>query len=149
MKDRAALSMIVEAKKCGKIQPGGVLIEATNGSTGIALVVTAVLKGCRIKLLVPDNVSQERRVAICAYDTELVLIIKEQGMEGVRDLVLEMAQRRRGKLFGQFNNPNNPYAHYTTIRPEIWHQTTERITHFVSGMGTTDTITDASRFLHE
>ena len=113
VKDRAALSMIVEAEKRGEIKPGDVLIEATSGNTGIALAMIAALKGYRMKLLMPDNMSQERRAAMRAYGAELVLVTKEQGMEGARDLALEMAQRGEGKLLDQFNNPDNPYAHYT------------------------------------
>ncbi|UMX66408.1 pyridoxal-phosphate dependent enzyme [Klebsiella pneumoniae] len=149
VKDRAALSMIVEAEKRGEIQPGDVLIEATSGNTGIALAMIAALKGYRMKLLMPDNMSQERRAAMRAYGAELILVSKEQGMEGARDLALEMAQRGEGKLLDQFNNPDNPYAHYTTTGPEIWQQTAGRITHFVSSMGTTGTITGVSRFLRE
>ncbi|STW87689.1 cysteine synthase B [Klebsiella pneumoniae] len=129
--------MIVEAEKRGEIQPGDVLIEATSGNTGIALAMIAALKGYRMKLLMPDNMSQERRAAMRAYGAELILVSKEQGMEGARDLALEMAQRGEGKLLDQFNNPDNPYAHYTTTGPEIWQQTAGRITHFVSSMGTT------------
>ena len=149
VKDRAALSMIVEAEKRGEIKPGDVLIEATSGNTGIALAMIAALKGYRMKLLMPDNMSQERRAAMRAYGAELILVTKEQGMEGARDLALEMAQRGEGKLLDQFNNPDNPYAHYTTTGPEIWQQTSGRITHFVSSMGTTGTITGVSRFLRE
>ena len=109
----------------------------------------AALKGYRMKLLMPDNMSQERRAAMRAYGAELILVSKEQGMEGARDLALEMAQRGEGKLLDQFNNPDNPYAHYTTTGPEIWQQTAGRITHFVSSMGTTGTITGVSRFLRE
>ena len=137
VKDRAALSMIVEAEKRGEIQPGDVLIEATSGNTGIALAMIAALKGYRMKLLMPDNMSQERRAAMRAYGAELILVSKEQGMEGARDLALEMAQRGEGKLLDQFNGP------------EIWQQTAGRITHFVSSMGTTGTITGVSRFLRE
>lgn len=141
--------MIVEAEKRGEIQPGDVLIEATSGNTGIALAMIAALKGYHMKLLMPDNMSQERRAAMRAYGAELILVTKEQGMEGARDLALEMAQRGEGKLLDQFNNPDNPYAHYTTTGPEIWQQTAGRITHFVSSMGTTGTITGVSRFLRE
>jgi cysteine synthase B len=109
----------------------------------------AALKGYRMKLLMPDNMSQERRAAMRAYGAELILVTKEQGMEGARDLALEMAERGEGKLLDQFNNPDNPYAHYTTTGPEIWQQTDGRITHFVSSMGTTGTITGVSRFLRE
>ena len=149
MKDRAALSMIVQAEKRGEIKPGDALIEATSGNTGIALAMIAALKGYRMKLLMPDNMSQERRAAMRAYGAELILVTKEQGMEGARDLALEMAERGEGKLLDQFNNPDNPYAHYTTTGPEIWQQTDGRITHFVSSMGTTGTITGVSRFLRE
>jgi len=149
VKDRAALSMIVEAEKRGEIKPGDVLIEATSGNTGIALAMIAALKGYQMKLLMPDNMSQERRAAMRAYGAELILVTKQQGMEGARDLALDMAQRGEGKLLDQFNNPDNPYAHYTTTGPEIWRQTEGRISHFVSSMGTTGTITGVSRFLRE
>lgn len=149
VKDRAALSMIVQAEKRGEIKPGDVLIEATSGNTGIALAMIAALKGYRMKLLMPDNMSQERRAAMRAYGADLILVTKEQGMEGARDLALAMSQRGEGKLLDQFNNPDNPYAHYTTTGPEIWQQTAGRITHFVSSMGTTGTITGVSRFLRE
>lgn len=109
----------------------------------------AALKGYRMKLLMPDNMSQERRAAMRAYGAELILVTKEQGMEGARDLALAMSERGEGKLLDQFNNPDNPYAHYTTTGPEIWRQTLGRITHFVSSMGTTGTITGVSRFLRE
>ena len=147
VKDRAALSMIVQAEKRGEIKPGDVLIEATSGNTGIALAMIAALKGYRMKLLMPDNMSQERRAAMRAYGAELILVTKEQGMEGARDLALEMAERGEGKLLDQFNNPDNPYAHYTTTGPEIWQQTDGRITHFVSSMGTTGTITGVGGYL--
>lgn len=125
------------------------LIRATSGNTGIALAMIAALKGYRMKLLMPDNMSRERRAAMRAYGAELILVTKEQGMEGARDLALEMANRGEGKLLDQFNNPDNPYAHYTTTGPEIWQQTGGRITHFVSSMGTTGTITGVSRFMRE
>ena len=117
VKDRAALSMIVEAEKRGEIKPGDVLIEATSGNTGIALAMIAALKGYRMKLLMPDNMSQERRAAMRAYGAELILVTKEQGMEGARDLALEMANRGEGKLLDQFNYPfclqhgNNRHYH--------------------------------------
>jgi len=150
VKDRAALSMIVQAEKRGEIQPGDVLIEATSGNTGIALAMIAALKGYRMKLLMPDNMSQERRAAMLAYGAELILVTPEQGgMEGARDLALSMSERGEGTLLDQFNNPDNPLAHYTTTGPEIWQQTQGRITHFVSSMGTTGTITGVSRFLRE
>ncbi|MDF3008029.1 MAG: cysM [Enterobacter kobei] len=127
VKDRAALSMIVQAEKRGEIKPGDVLIEATSGNTGIALAMIAALKGYRLKLLMPDNMSQERRAAMRAYGAELILVSKAQGMEGARDLALDMARRGEGKLLDQFNNPDNPYAHYTTTGPEIWQQTGGRL----------------------
>ncbi|WP_333602623.1 cysteine synthase CysM [Atlantibacter hermannii] len=149
VKDRAALSMIVEAEKRGDIKPGDTLIEATSGNTGIALAMIAALKGYRMKLLMPDNMSMERRAAMRAYGADLVLVTKEQGMEGARDLGQEMARRGEGFILDQFNNPDNPLAHYRTTGPEIWRQTEGRITHFVSSMGTTGTITGVSRFLRE
>ncbi len=149
VKDRAALSDDRRGGKAREIKPGDVLIEATSGNTGIALAMIAALKGYRMKLLMPDNMSQERRAAMRAYGAELILVTKEQGMEGARDLALEMANRGEGKLLDQFNNPDNPYAHYTTTGPEIWQQTGGRITHFVSSMGTTGTITGVSRFMRE
>lgn len=149
VKDRAALSMIKEAEKRGEIKPGDVLIEATSGNTGIALAMIAALKGYRMKLLMPDNMSMERKAAMQAYGAELILVTREQGMEGARDLAKAMGERGEGKVLDQFNNPDNPYAHYTTTGPEIWRQTDGRITHFVSSMGTTGTITGVSRFLRE
>ncbi|NBC99996.1 cysteine synthase CysM [Atlantibacter hermannii] len=149
VKDRAALSMVVEAEKRGDIKPGDTLIEATSGNTGIALAMIAALKGYRMKLLMPDNMSMERRAAMRAYGADLVLVTKEQGMEGARDLAQAMADRGEGYILDQFNNPDNPLAHYRTTGPEIWRQTSARISHFVSSMGTTGTITGVSRFLRE
>jgi len=149
VKDRAALSMIVEAEKRGEIKPGDTLIEATSGNTGIALAMIAALKGYRMKLLMPDNMSMERKAAMQAYGAELLLVTKEQGMEGARELARLMGERGEGKVLDQFNNPDNPYAHYLTTGPEIWQQTQGRITHFVSSMGTTGTITGVSRFMRE
>jgi len=149
VKDRAALSMIVEAEKRGEITPGDTLIEATSGNTGIALAMIAALKGYRMKLLMPDNMSMERKAAMQAYGAELLLVTKEQGMEGARELARLMGERGEGKVLDQFNNPDNPYAHYLTTGPEIWQQTQGRITHFVSSMGTTGTITGVSRFMRE
>jgi cysteine synthase B len=150
VKDRAALSMIQQAELRGEIKPGDTLIEATSGNTGIALAMIAAMKGYRMKLLMPDNMSQERRAAMRAYGAELVLVSKEQGgMEGARDLAQAMAARGEGKILDQFNNPDNPLAHYNTTGPEIWQQTQGKITHFVSSMGTTGTITGVSRFLRE
>lgn len=149
VKDRAALSMIVEAEKRGDIHPGDRLIEATSGNTGIALAMIAALKGYRMTLLMPDNMSLERKAAMRAYGAQLLLVTKEQGMEGARDLAQAMAARGEGYILDQFNNPDNPLAHYKTTGPEIWRQTEGRISHFVSSMGTTGTVTGTSRFLKE
>lgn len=149
VKDRAALSMIVRAQDRGEITPGDTLIEATSGNTGIALAMIAAVKGYRMRLLMPDNMSMERKAAMQAYGAELILVTKEQGMEGAREMARLMGERGEGKVLDQFNNPDNPYAHYATTGPEIWQQTQGRITHFVSSMGTTGTITGVSRFMRE
>ncbi|EKC6206648.1 cysteine synthase CysM [Cronobacter sakazakii] len=149
VKDRAALAMITRAEARGEIKPGDTLIEATSGNTGIALAMIAAVKGYRMTLLMPDNMSMERKAAMQAYGAKLVLVSREQGMEGARDLASEMAKRGEGIILDQFNNPDNPWAHYTTTGPEIWRQTEGRLTHFVSSMGTTGTITGVSRFLRE
>ncbi|EOC0110909.1 cysteine synthase CysM [Cronobacter sakazakii] len=149
VKDRAALAMITRAEARGGIKPGDTLIEATSGNTGIALAMIAAVKGYRMTLLMPDNMSMERKAAMQAYGAKLVLVSREQGMEGARDLASEMAKRGEGIILDQFNNPDNPWAHYTTTGPEIWRQTEGRLTHFVSSMGTTGTITGVSRFLRE
>ncbi|EJG0613054.1 cysteine synthase CysM [Cronobacter sakazakii] len=149
VKDRAALAMITRAEARGEIKPGDTLIEATSGNTGIALAMIAAVKGYRMTLLMPHNMSMERKAAMQAYGAKLVLVSREQGMEGARDLASEMAKRGEGIILDQFNNPDNPWAHYTTTGPEIWRQTEGRLTHFVSSMGTTGTITGVSRFLRE
>ncbi|GBU14297.1 cysteine synthase B [Enterobacterales bacterium] len=149
VKDRAALFMIEQAEKRGEIQPGDQLIEATSGNTGIALAMIAALKGYKLKLLMPENMSLERQASMRAYGAELVLVSRAQGMDGARDLALEMEKQGQGKVLDQFNNPDNPLAHFTTTGPEIWQQTQGRITHFVSSMGTTGTITGVSRFLRD
>ncbi|EGT5681418.1 cysteine synthase CysM [Cronobacter turicensis] len=149
VKDRAALAMITRAEARGDIKPGDTLIEATSGNTGIALAMIAAVKGYSMTLLMPDNMSMERKAAMQAYGAKLVLVSREQGMEGARDLAAEMATRGEGIILDQFNNPDNPWAHYTTTGPEIWRQTEGRLTHFVSSMGTTGTITGVSRFLRE
>ncbi|EOE5506021.1 cysteine synthase CysM [Cronobacter sakazakii] len=149
VKDRAALAMITRAEARGEIKPGDTLIEATSGNTGIALAMIAAVKGYRMTLLMPDNMSMERKAAMQAYGAKLVLVSREQGMEGARDLASEMAKRGEGIILDQFNNPDNPWAHYTTTGPEIWRQTEGRLTHFVSSMGTTGTITGVSRFMRE
>jgi cysteine synthase B len=149
VKDRPALSMIVEAEKRGDIRPGDTLIEATSGNTGIALAMVAAMKGYRMILIMPDNLSLERRQSMTAYGAELVLVTKEQGMEGARDLAESMRAQGRGIILDQFANPDNPLAHYRTTGPELWRDTGGRITHFVSAMGTTGTIMGVSRFLKE
>ncbi|OCQ51316.1 Cysteine synthase B [Photorhabdus australis subsp. thailandensis] len=147
IKDRAALSMIQQAELRGEISPGDVLIEATSGNTGIALAMISAVKGYQLKLLMPDNMSLERQASMRAYGAELILVSKELGMEGARDLAQQMERNGEGKVLDQFNNPDNPLAHFTTTGPEIWQQTGGRITHFVSSMGTTGTITGVSRYL--
>lgn len=149
VKDRAALSMIQQAELRGEIHPGDVLIEATSGNTGIALAMIAAMKGYVIKLLMPESMSVERQAAMRAYGAELILVSREQGMEGARDLAREMAARGEGKVLDQFNNPDNPLGHFLTTGPEIWQQTDGRLTHFVSSMGTTGTITGVGRFLKQ
>ncbi|MEG3135373.1 cysteine synthase CysM [Rouxiella sp. T17] len=147
VKDRAALFMIEQAEKRGEIRPGDTLIEATSGNTGIALAMIAAVKGYRMKLLMPENMSMERQAAMRAYGAELLLVSREQGMEGARDLAQEMADRGEGKVLDQFNNTDNSLAHFMTTGPEIWQQTAGRLTHFVSSMGTTGTISGVGRFL--
>ena len=149
VKDRPALSMIVEAEKRGDIKPGDTLVEATSGNTGIALAMVAAMKGYRMVLIMPDNLSNERRQAMTAYGAELILVTKEQGMEGARDLAESMRAQGRGTILDQFANPDNPLAHYRGTGPELWRDTEGRITHFVSAMGTTGTIMGVSRFLKE
>jgi cysteine synthase B len=149
VKDRAAFSMIDRAERRGEIHPGDVLIEATSGNTGIALAMIAAMKGYALKLLMPENMSVERQMAMQAYGAELILVSKTLGMEGARDLAKEMEARGEGKVLDQFNNPDNPLGHYTTTAPEIWQQSAGRLTHFVSSMGTTGTITGVGRYLKE
>ncbi|HCW91853.1 MAG TPA: cysteine synthase B [Marinobacter sp.] len=149
VKDRPAISMIQEAEKRGEIQPGDTLIEATSGNTGIALAMAAAIKGYRMVLIMPENMSEERRASMAAYGAELVTVTKEQGMEYARDLALDMQARGEGRVLDQFANPDNPLAHYRTTGPEIWQQTGGRVTHFVSSMGTTGTIMGVSRYLKE
>ena len=149
VKDRPALSMIVEAEKRGDIRPGDTLIEATSGNTGIALAMVAATKGYRMVLIMPDNLSLERRQSMTAYGAELILVTKAQGMEGARDLATRMRDEGRGIVLDQFANPDNPLAHYRGTGPELWRDTGGRITHFVSAMGTTGTIMGVSRYLKE
>ena len=149
VKDRPALSMIVEAEKRGDIKPGDTLIEATSGNTGIALAMVAAIKGYRMILIMPDNLSLERRQSMTAFGAELILVTKAQGMEGARDLADRMRAEGKGVILDQFANPDNPLAHYRTTGPELWDETQGRITHFVSAMGTTGTIMGVSRYLKE
>ena len=149
VKDRPALSMINEAELRGDIKSGDTLIEATSGNTGIALAMAAAIKGYKMVLIMPDNLSMERRWAMQAYGAELILVSKEQGMEYARDLALQMQAEGKGKVLDQFSNPDNPIAHYKTTGPEIWQDSHGRITHFVSSMGTTGTIMGTSRYLKE
>jgi cysteine synthase B len=147
VKDRAALSMIRRATERGDIQPGDTLIEATSGNTGIALAMVAAIQGYRMILIMPDNLSVERRAAMQAYGAELILVSADDGMEGARDLALAMQARGEGKVLDQFANLDNPAAHYATTGPEIWQDTQGQVTHFVSAMGTTGTIVGVSRYL--
>ncbi|MGY8906501.1 cysteine synthase CysM [Candidatus Njordibacter sp. Uisw_056] len=149
VKDRPALSMIAEAEKRGDIQPGDVLIEATSGNTGIALAMVAAIKGYKLKLIMPDNMSSERKASMAAYGAELITVTAAQGMESARDLASAMQARGEGKVLDQFANSDNPLAHYRTTGPEIWQQTQGKITHMVSSMGTTGTIMGLSAYLKE
>ncbi len=149
VKDRPALHMIQQAEQRGEIKPGDTLIEATSGNTGIALAMAAAVMGYRMILIMPDNMSEERRAAMKAYAAELIPVTHEQGMEGARDLALQMQREGKGTVLDQFNNQANPDAHYLSTGPEIWRQTEGRISHFVSAMGTTGTIMGVSRYLKE
>ncbi|MFZ5541401.1 MAG: cysteine synthase CysM [Pseudomonadota bacterium] len=154
VKDRPAYSMIKRAEERGEIKPGDRLIEATSGNTGIALAMIAAIKGYRMTLIMPDNLSAERRASMTAYGAELILTPaqgdgKAVGMEYARDLAMAMQARGEGKVLDQFANPDNPRAHYETTGPEIWRDTGGRVTHFVSSMGTTGTIVGVSRYLKE
>ena len=149
VKDRPALSMIQQAQARGDISPGDTLIEATSGNTGIALAMAAAIMGYRMILIMPDNATMERRWSMEAYGAELILVSKEEGMEGARDLALRMESDGKGVVLNQFGNLDNPEAHYRGTGPEIWQQTHGRVTHFVSSMGTTGTIMGASRYLKE
>ncbi|MFP8965584.1 cysteine synthase CysM [Pokkaliibacter sp. CJK22405] len=149
VKDRPALSMIVQAELRGQITPGDTLIEATSGNTGIALAMAAAIKGYKMVLIMPDNMSQERRDAMTAYGAQIISVTREQGMEGARDLAKQMQTEGKGIVLDQFANSDNPLAHYQGTGPEIWQQTEGKVTHFVSSMGTTGTIMGTSRFLKE
>jgi len=149
VKDRPALSMIERAEARGDIKPGDTLIEATSGNTGIALAMAAAIRGYKMILIMPDNLSVERRAAMRAYGAKLILVTKEESMEGARDLALAMEACGEGKVLNQFGNDDNPLAHYHGTGPEIWEDTHHQVTHFVSAMGTTGTITGTARFLKE
>jgi cysteine synthase B len=149
VKDRAALHMIQGAEERGEIRPGDRLIEATSGNTGIALAMVAAIKGYRMTLIMPDNMSQERRDSMRAFGAELILVTREEGMEGARDLALQMQAKGEGRVLDQFANPDNPDAHYRGTGPEIWRDTAGQVTHFVASMGTTGTVMGTSRYLKE
>src|SRR3546814_540274 len=149
VKDRPAYSMIRRAEERGEIKPGDTLIEATSGNTGIALAMAATVKGYRLQLIMPEHLSVERRASMRAYGAEVILVSKKDGMEGARDLALQMQADGKGKVLDQFANPDNPRAHYEGTAPEIWKATQGRITHFVSAMGTTGTIMGCSRYFKE
>ena len=149
VKDRPAVSMIARAEVRGEIRPGDTLIEATSGNTGIALAMAAAMRGYRMVLIMPDNLSLERRQTMKAFGAELILVTQAQGMEGARDLADQMARDGKGRVLNQFANDDNWIAHYQTTGPEIWADTHGQVTHFVSAMGTTGTITGVSRYLKE
>ena len=149
VKDRPALSMIKRAEERGEIKPGDTLIEATSGNTGIALAMVAAIKGYRMILIMPEDLSIERAQTMKAFGAELILTPKSGGMEYARDLADNMTAQGKGRILDQFSNLDNPRIHYETTGPEIWAQTQGRITHFVSAMGTTGTITGVSQFLKE
>ena len=149
VKDRPALSMIQHAEARGDIKPGDTLIESTSGNTGIALAMVAAMRGYKMVLLMPENLSEERRQSMAAYGARIVLTPKAGGMEYARDLAEQMQKNGEGIILDQFGNPDNPLAHYEGTGPELWRDTEGRITHFVSAMGTTGTIMGVSRFLKE
>jgi len=149
VKDRPAVSMIARAEARGEIRPGDTLIEATSGNTGIALAMAAAMRGYRMVLIMPDNLSLERRQTMKAFGAEFLLVTQAQGMEGARDLADQMERDGKGRVLNQFANDDNWMAHYETTGPEIWADTQGQVTHFVSAMGTTGTITGVSRYLKE
>ena len=149
VKDRPAVSMISHAEARGDIKPGDTLIEATSGNTGIALAMAAAIKGYRMILIMPSHMSDERKAAMAAYGAELIMVTKEEGMEGARDLAEQMLKDGEGKVLDQFANPDNPLSHYEGTGPEIFNQTGGEITHIISSMGTTGTIMGISRFFRE
>ncbi len=147
VKDRPALSMILKAELRGDIKPGDRLIEATSGNTGIALAMVAAMKGYRMTLIMPDNATHERKWAMTAYGAELIEVTQAQGMEGARDLAKQMQAQGLGTVLDQFNNLDNPLAHFEGTGPEIWRDTQGQVTHFISSMGTTGTIMGVSAYL--
>ena len=149
VKDRPAMNMICEAENRGAISAGDTLIEATSGNTGIALAMAAAVKGYTLKLVMPSNQSEERKGAMRAYGAELIEVTPDQGMEGARDLAMQLQAQGEGLVLNQFANPDNPGGHYATTGSEIWEQTEGEVTHFVSSMGTTGTIMGVSRFLKQ
>ena len=149
VKDRPALNMIKGAEARGEISPGDHLIEATSGNTGIALAMAAAMRGYRMTLIMPDNATDERKWAMTAYGAELIEVSQAEGMEGARDLAQKMQAEGQGTVLDQFNNSDNPLAHYQGTGPEIWRDTKGTITHFVSSMGTTGTIMGVSAYLKE
>lgn len=149
VKDRPAMNMIAAAEARGEIKPGDTLIEATSGNTGIALAMAAAVKGYRMVLIMPANMTMERRASMRAYGAELVLVSQEEGMEGARDLAMRMQAEGKGRVLDQFSNPDNWGAHYQSTGPEIWRDTQGQVTHFVSSMGTTGTAMGVSRYLRE
>nr|VFK26238.1 MAG: cysteine synthase [Candidatus Kentron sp. MB] len=149
VKDRPALAMITHAETRGDIQPGDTLIEATSGNTGIALAMAAAIRGYHLVLIMPENMSVERRATMRAFGAEIRLVSQKGGMEAARDLAEEMQNAGEGRVLDQFSNPDNPLAHYQSTGPEIWRDTEGAITHFVSAMGTTGTIMGVSRYLKE
>ncbi len=149
VKDRPALNMIQQAELRGLISPGDTLIEATSGNTGIALAMAAAIKGYQMILIMPDHMSAERKQAMSAYGAELIEVSQSVGMEGARDLALHMQKQGKGRVLDQFANNDNPNAHYSSTGPEIWQQSQQRVTHFVSSMGTTGTIMGCSMYLKE
>ncbi|PFH26751.1 cysteine synthase CysM [Burkholderia sp. JKS000303] len=149
VKDRPALSMISKAEVRGRIKPGDTLIEATSGNTGIALAMAAAIRGYKMVLIMPEDLSVERRQSMAAYGAEIILTPVKGGMELARDLAEQMQREGKGVILDQFGNPDNPVAHYETTGPEIWRDTEGRVTHFVSAMGTTGTIMGTSRYLKE
>ena len=149
VKDRPAVSMIRHAEERGEIKPGDTLIEATSGNTGIALAMAAAIRGYRMVLIMPENMSVERQASMRAFGAEIVLVTRKEGMEGARDLAEKMQHEGKGKVLDQFANPDNPRSHYEGTGPEIWRDTEGTVTHFVSAMGTTGTIMGVSRYLKE